>query len=275
MPAAHLIQMDIAWEDRAKNFARARALLAAAAPAPGDLAVLPEMFDSGFSLNVERTADIRHETRDFIASLAREFGVLLYAGFTIRRDDGMGINRAIIAGPDGANLCVYDKLHPFSFEREPERFAPGELGVAACPWTKHENNNEPLILCPAICYDLRFPELFRAGLTLGAEVYVIGANWPRERAAHWRALLIARAIENQAYVLGVNRVGDDPHLAYAGGSLIVAPTGEVLVELDATPTVGAAEIDPALVRSWRSKFPAWRDRRPPDAYTWRDADSQP
>ena len=266
MPAAHLLQMDISWENREENLDRAGSLLESAAPAPGDLAVLPEMFDSGFSLNVERTADNENITRAFLASAAREFGVYIYAGFTIRRDDGMGLNRAIIAGPDGADLCTYDKLHPFSFGREPERFAPGERGVVTCPWTLHQYNDQPLILCPAICYDLRFPELFRAGLTLGAEVYVVGANWPRERAAHWRALLVARAIENQAFVLGVNRVGDDPHLSYAGGSLIISPTGDVLAELGATPAVCSAEIDPALVRGWRSRFPAWRDRRPTDDY---------
>lgn len=266
MPAAHLIQMDIAWEDRETNFAQARALVAAASPTPGDFVAMPEMFDSGFSLNVERTADDTCETQNFIAALAREFGVYVSAGFTARRDDGMGLNRAIIAAPDGTTLATYDKLHPFSFGREPERFAPGERGVVTCNWPVRENNAEPLIVCPAICYDLRFPELFRAGLTLGAEMYVVGANWPRDRATHWRALLVARAIENQAFVLGVNRVGDDPHLSYAGGSIIVSPMGDILADGGSTIGAVSAEIDPAGARDWRARFPAWCDRRSPEKY---------
>lgn len=118
-----------------------------------------------------------------------------------------------------------------------------------------------LMVCPAICYDLRFPELFRAGLALGAQAYALGANWPAERAHHWRALIIARAIENQAFVFAVNRVGCDPALEYAGGSLIVSPMGDVLAEGDDTVRVISAEISPGEVHAWREKFPAWRDGR--------------
>jgi predicted amidohydrolase len=114
-------------------------------------------------------------------------------------------------------------------------------------------------VCPAICYDLRFPELFRLGLLKGAEVYALGANWPDARQAHWRALLIARAIENQAFVLGVNRTGRDPHLNYAGGSIAVGPQGEVLGELAAEEAVLSVEIAPREVHAWREKFPAWKD----------------
>jgi predicted amidohydrolase len=118
-----------------------------------------------------------------------------------------------------------------------------------------------LTVCPAVCYDLRFPELFRRGLLAGAGAFAIGANWPAARAAHWRALLVARAIENQAFVLGVNRTGSDPHLVYAGGSIALGPKGEVLGELGATPGVLTVEIDPLAVREWRDTFPAWKDAR--------------
>lgn len=258
---AHLVQMNIAWEDRTANHARARSLLDGAAIEPGDLVALPEMFDSGFSLNIERTADDAGRTREFLAQTAQERGVFLYAGLTVRRDDGMGLNRAVVIAPTGATICTYDKLHPFSFGRESERFAPGQRGVVTCRWDPAQEGGGGLTMCPAICYDLRFPELFRVGLGLGAELFVIGANWPRERAAHWRALLIARAIENQAYVIGVNRVGEDPSLSYAGGSLAVSPMGVALREGGEEECVLTVEIDPQEVRDWRDAFPAWRDRR--------------
>src|SRR5690606_21197988 len=112
-----------------------------------------------------------------------------------------------------------------------------------------------------VCYDLRFAELFRRGLKLGAEVYVIGANWPAARAAHWRTLLVARAIENQAVVLGVNRCGNDPHLAYAGGPIAVGPKGDILGELGEAPGILSVEVSPESIRDWREEFPAWRDAR--------------
>jgi predicted amidohydrolase len=117
-------------------------------------------------------------------------------------------------------------------------------------------------VCPLICYDLRFPELWRVAALAGAEVFTIGASWPEVRQAHWRALLIARAIENQAYVVGVNRVGRDPSHGYAGGSLIVAPDGEILAEGGRAPTVLVADLDLASLRAWRAEFPALRDVRP-------------
>ena len=117
-------------------------------------------------------------------------------------------------------------------------------------------------VCPLVCYDLRFPELWRVAALAGAEVFTIGASWPEARQAHWRALLIARAIENQAYVVGVNRVGRDPSHQYRGGSMIVAPGGEIIAEAGREPTVVDAELDPEALRRWREEFPALQDVRP-------------
>ena len=254
---AHLVQLDIAWEDRDANIARVEELLADAPIQPGDLVVLPELFDSGFSLNIETTNDADGATANAIAGIARRLRITLHASRTIIGPDGKGRNQAHIVGPDGATLAVYDKIHPFSFGQEPERFTAGDA-VTTCQWRADE---ESLRICPAICYDLRFPELFRAGLTQGAECFVLGANWPDARIAHWRALLIARAIENQAYVIGVNRVGDDPRLRYIGCSMAIDPMGEILIEMDAREAVGSVEIDPTQVRRWRERFPAWKDRK--------------
>ena len=265
----HLLQMDIAWEDRAANFRTVEAMVDDARPDRGDLVVLPELFDSGFSLNVEVTADEPPVgdgvTRRFLADLARSRGVVLHGSWTglagpteDREARPIGLNYAATFGTDGEELYRYAKIHPFTYGREGERFVGGECVV--CRDVRDAGASEGLKVCPAICYDLRFPELFRRGLELGAEAYVLGANWPEARQAHWRALCIARAIENQAWVFSVNRVGSDPHLRYAGGSLVVDPQGEVVREGDAEARVISAAVSGAAVMNWRKIFPAWQDR---------------
>lgn len=254
----HLVQLDIAWENRAANLASVRQLLSDSPPQAGDLVLLPEMFDSGFSFNLETTADRRDESLQFLRSLAAGFRTYVLAGRTILGPDGRGRNRATAFGPDGAVLAEYDKIHPFSFGKENERFSGGDR-VVTFPWLADESTG--LRVCPAVCYDLRFPELFRRGLSEGAEVFAIIANWPAPRAAHFRALTIARAMENQAYAFFVNRVGRDPNAEYAGGSLVVSPMGEVIAEGDDRQRIVSAAVDTGAVHAWRNAFPAWRDRR--------------
>ncbi len=294
---AHLVQLDVAWEAPRANFGRVADLLARATVGRGDLVVLPEMFDTGFSLNIERTSDAG-ATLEFLTGLARDRALYVQGGRTVREGGSpRATNRAPVIGPDGRLIAEYAKIHPFSYGREPERF-DGGAEVATYRWGRDEQVSRcegeqvmapatdspahlltsspahassshpltpsplhPLTVCPAICYDLRFPELFRIGMLRGAEVFAIGANWPEARQAHWRALLIARAIENQAFVLGVNRTGRDPNLAYAGGSIGLGPRGEVLGELGPEEGVLSIDVDPRDVLAWREKFPAWRDAR--------------
>jgi omega-amidase len=281
---AHLVQSDIAWEDKPRNYASVHRLIAetAGGVAPGDLVVLPEMFDTGFSFTLERTADTDGRTLGFIKDLAARLRATVQGARAIVGPDGRGRNRATVAGPDGSILVEYDKIHPFSYGRETEFFTGGER-VVTYTWTGAAGASvsnvatapvgpgsagagegaalAALTVCPAVCYDARFPELFRHGLMKGAEVFALGANWPAPRAHHWRALLIARAIENQAFVLGVNRCGNDPHLAYSGGSIAVGPKGDVLGELGGEQGVLSVEIEVGALREWRNVFPAWRDVR--------------
>ena len=252
---AHLIQMDIVWEDRAANLATAERLVREADPAAGDLVVLPEMFDTGFSLNVERTADVEGTTLAWVERVARERAIYVQGARTVRTG-GKAQNRATIAGPEGV-LCEYAKVHPFSIGRESERFEGGGE-VVTYEWRAEDQG---LRVCPAVCYDLRFPELFRLGLDRGAQMFAVGANWPRQRQEHWRALLIARAIENQAYVVGVNRCGRDPHVEYAGGSIAIDPRGRVMGEMADEEGFLSVDLDPGEVERWREAFPALRDRR--------------
>lgn len=251
--------MDLAWEDRAENHRRLAHHLCGVPGlrASGDLVVVPEMFDTGFSFNLEKTADNDGRTLGFLCEIARELGVTLQGARTVVGPDGRGRNRATVVGPDGAVLVEYDKIHPFSFGRESEFFTGGDR-VVTYPWRA---GGETVTVCPAICYDLRFPELFRKGMLAGAELFALGANWPKPRKEHRRALSIARAIENQGIMLSVNRAGKDPHLEYAGGSIAVSPVGEVLAEAGDEERVVSVEIDLKGLREWRGKFPAWKDAK--------------
>lgn len=292
---AHLVQLDIAWEKSAENRVKVRRLLTHARPSPGDLILLPEMFDTGFSMNTAQTAD-RGATLAFLLDLAIEMKVTVQGGRTILETSGAKARNVMtIVGPRDASTTLdantspdafavldqYAKIHPFSLGQEHTAFEGGSR-VLTYDWIGAPVENQPLGLpierpssrrlkvCPAICYDLRFPELFRQGLDLGAQAFALGACWPKSRQHHWRALLIARAIENQAFVLGVNRVGTDPNgafgggLEYAGGSIVIGPTGDVLGELGAAEGVLGVEIDPGAVTRWREKFPAWKDRKIPN-----------
>ena len=246
------IQHDIRWEDKAATHARVEAMLSDAAPAPGTLVVLPELFDTGFSLRLVAVTDGR--TLPWASSIARRHRVWLLVGHGERATDGLGRNCATLIAPDGVSLGCYEKVHPFGIGGERRAYGAGSrlalLRVGG------------LLLCPLICYDLRFPELWRLAAMAGAEAFLIGASWPNRRQHHWRALCIARAIENQAYVVAVNRVGTDPSLAYAGGSLIVSPRGEVLSEGGDEEQILTATLDPEVVRTWRTEFPALRDAVP-------------
>lgn len=284
----HLFQYGIVWEDKPANHAIVRGMAERAAPAIGasDVIVLPEMFDTAFSLNVATTADAEVDrpggepepggemgvSSTFAEALARHHGTWVIAGITLalrghanERGEQMGINRSLVIDPEGHIVGHYDKVHPFTFGREGERFVPGN----AVNCYGIEAGGERVSVCPLVCYDLRFPELFRAALDLPLvpEVYTVIANWPAARASHWRTLCIARAIENQAFVVAVNRNGRDPHLEYPGGSIVVDPMGTVLAEApspdpdDAEPVVVSATLDIPSLRAWRQKFTALRDRK--------------
>lgn len=252
---ATLVQFDIAWEEPAANFARVRALLSAAPPEAGGLVVLPETFATGFTMDVARAVEgDGAEQRRFLADIARQYGCTVLGGVVTRNAGGRPANVATAFGPDGGPLAWFAKLHGFSPAGEGDAYAPGD-GVVVFPCG-------PFRAAPLICYDLRFPESFRAAAGRGADLFVVPANWPARRERHWLALLTARAIENQAYVVAVNRVGQDPNGTYSGRSVVVDPMGVVVADAGEQERVVHADLDPGLVAAWRRDFPALRDRRP-------------
>ncbi len=248
------IQSDIVWEDPQANFERLRPWVAAAAAAGARLVALPEMFACGFSMQTGRVREpVGGPSATFLEEQARAHGLWLCGSIPeLPPGADRPFNTLVLAGPRG-QLHRYRKLHPFSFAREHEHYQAG---------TEHVTVDVDGLRCSLfVCYDLRFADEFwvRAAAT---DAYIVVANWPDRRRHHWTSLLNARAIENQAYVIGVNRVGRGSDLDYSGDSRIIDPWGETLAAAAGGETMLVAEVDPAVVRDAREKFPVLADRRP-------------
>ncbi len=250
------VQFDIAWENRAANFDTVRRLLDAAGVRPGSLVVLPEFFASGFSMDVERIAeDAGGETEAFLATCARDYRSHVLGGLALRSPEGSGKGRNELAvfGPEGALVTRYRKNYTFRYTGESDFFENG-TEITLFDWNGFR-------VCPVICYDLRFPELFRRGAREGANLFPVIANWPVAREHHWTTLLRARAIENLACVVGVNRCGSDPKYTYSGRSQIIDHLGTILADADEGAGTITAALDPATTQAWRDEFPALLDLR--------------
>ena len=240
------LQLDIVWEDKPANHDKVRSMLSSAPPLPGTLVVLPEMFATGFGMNVPAVNDDNGTTQRFLADVAKEYRVNVLAGIVRERR-----NEAVLFDAEGREKGRYAKTHLFSCAGETEHFIAGtEPRVWDC---------DKFRLAPIICYDLRFPELFRTCLRQGANLFAVIANWPTPRLDHWLTLLKARAIENQAYVIGVNRCGHDPNVPYPGHSQIISPLGEVVADAGDTEGTIRAELDFAALQAYRKEFPALQD----------------
>ena len=248
----HAVQFDLAWEDKAANFATATRLIEAAAPAPSDLIVLPEMFATGFSrtLNATRQGS-PPESEEFLANLARRFRCAVVGGSVGTGTDGRGRNEAVAFDDGGRLLARFAKLHPVSYAGEDVVHQRGE-GIVCFPLGD-------FTAAAFVCYDLRFPEPFREAVRQRASLLIVIANWPEIRIEHWTTLLKSRAIENQAYVVGVNRVGSDPEWRYPGGSVVFDPWGRLLAEAGSEECVLSAVLSSDMVKNWRRDFPALRD----------------
>ncbi len=248
------IQHDIVWEDPRANFARLEPLIARAAEAGARLVVCTEMYSTGFSMKTERTAEPPDgPSARFLLDQAREHGVWMCASLP-ERVGGAGslpYNQLLVTAPDGT-VHRYAKIHPFTYGREHTHFCAGdrflsvEVGGVRCTFF--------------VCYDLRFADEFWENAS-ETDCYVLPANWPASRREHWTTLLRARAIENQAYVVGVNRVGQGGKLTYAGDSMIIDPFGIVCAQAGDGEAIITADVDPARVRKVRAEYPFLQDRR--------------
>ncbi len=247
-------QFDIQWEDRDANFNAVRRLLSDTVIEPGSLIVLPEMFASGFSMNVARVAEgSPSQTEAFLAEIARQYDSWTLGGLVFANADGKGSNELSVFNPSGQRVGHYQKNHCFSYTGESEYYESGE-DILLFDW-------QGFTVCPTICYDLRFPELYRRGAKAGADLFPVIANWPEARATHWTTLLRARAIENQAFTIGVNRVGRDPKYVYPGLSAIYDPLGQELAAAGDQAGCISADIYPETATEWREEFRALGDMK--------------
>lgn len=252
----YCVQMDLAWHDAAQNRCRAQKLIRDVAPAAGSLVVLPEMFASGFTADVAAATDSpRDETAAWCAALAAEFDCTIIAGLVSTAPDGRGRNQAIVCGP-GGEIGRYTKIHPFRPGGEADQYQPGDRPLVV----EIDGGASGVVrIAPLICYDLRFPETFREAALEGVDLFAVIASWPSTRHGHWQALLRARAIENQAHVVGVNRTGSDPNFDYAGGTCIYDHSGQALLAMNELPGVASATLDLAVQRQARRDLPFLSD----------------
>ncbi|MBK7337964.1 MAG: amidohydrolase [Saprospirales bacterium] len=239
-----LIQASLAWEDAVANRQNLEYLLAPLAGTT-DLVVLPEMFSTGFSMRSESLAEeMNGPSVRWMQSMAQKLDAVL-TGSLIIRERGVYYNRLLWVRPDGS-FAIYDKRHLFGLAGEREHYTAGEhrLLVQLKGWS----------ICPLICYDLRFPVWSRNTGAYDLLIYV--ANWPKPRRNAWQSLLVARAIENQSYTIGVNRVGFDGNgHEYTGDSMALSFTGEVLYHAAHIEQCASLTLDPALQKAFRAKFP--------------------
>jgi predicted amidohydrolase len=249
------LQTEIVWEQPTANFARLVPKLREAAAVGAKLIVLPEMYACGFSMATGEIAEPPDgPSVAFLREQAEALGVWLCGSVPERAtvEAERPSNTLVLARPDGT-LARYRKRHPFSFADEHLHYAAGDdtltLDIAGVRTSTF------------ICYDLRFADDFWR-LAPSTDLYIVVANWPQRRREHWQTLLRARAIENQAWVVGLNRVGEGNGVVYSGDSMIIDPWGEIVVAASRDETMLLADIDAERVADARQKFPVLADRRP-------------
>ena len=250
-----IVQQPLAWHDAAGNRARFAAVLAPLAGST-DLVILPEMFTTGFTMKPETFAEAADgATREWLLEQARVLDAAV-GGSVAVNDDGRFYNRFMLAIPGGPTYW-YDKRHLFRMGGEHRHYSAGSHALIV-EWRGAR-------LCPLVCYDLRFPVWSRRRPELEYDLLIYSANWPAARRYAWNTLLRARAIDNQAFVAGVNRVGDDGNgIAHLGDSAVLDFMGQPLLELHDSELAATVTLDAEALHGWRDKFPAHLDA---DAFT--------
>lgn len=245
-------QTDIVWEDVPSNLAHLAEQAARAKAQGSDLCVFPEMGVCGYSMRSIPMAQACVSVPEELRSIARTQGIWVGTTYPEQSErSALPYNTFALAGPKGQWVC-YRKMHPFSLAKEHEHYQAGDApvsvviaGMRCSLW---------------VCYDLRFANAFW-GQAESTDLYLVLANWPAKRRLAWKTLLRARAIENQAYVVGCNRVGQADGLSYSGDSCIFDPVGRTLAQASRQPAMLVTDLDAAYVKKVRSKLPFLVDRR--------------
>ena len=258
-----IIQSDLHWENSRENLTMFSAKIASIA-VPTDVIVLPEMFNTGFSMLSEKLAETMNgETVTWMKAQAQKSGAVVVGSLIIEEYNNF-YNRLVWVQPDG-DYYIYDKRHLFRMADEHKSFSPGKERLIV--------NYKGWRICPMICYDLRFPVWGRnKKLSVDScqllennqqeyDILIYIANWPEARKTHWIKLLDARAIENQCYVVGVNRIGEDGNgFSYSGNTVVINYMGEPISSVqEKTAAVETITLSMSDLATWREKFPLSKD----------------
>ncbi|PKA04790.1 carbon-nitrogen family hydrolase [Leptospira ellisii] len=265
-----LVQCDLSWENQEANYEHVENLLKNSlktASEKPDLILLPETFATGFTMRSERIAEPDGgPTEIFLKKIANETNAHICAGWIRKNPAGKPFNTLSVVAPDGEIIVRYSKIHPFTFGGENRHYEAGSEILS------YDLNG--FRITPFICYDIRFPEIFRK-LAGGTDIFTIHANWPVPRIHHWELILKTRAVENQAYVFGVNRIGIagyNKSVPHNGHSLAVEPNGDFTDVGENEETVLFYKADKKKIAEYRENFPVLSDRRDPESIKVRVAE---
>ncbi len=239
-----ICQTKIVWENKSENISNAERLIAESS---ADILLFPEMSFTGFSMNTELTGENDGYTLHKMNTLSKKYGKAVGFGWVFK--DGEKAENHYTVTDGGEVLSDYVKIHPFSYGGENKYFKGGDK-LSPFEFMGFK-------FLPAICYDLRFPEIFRA---YEADIIIVPANWPEARQEHWSTLLKARAIENRCYVMGINCTGDIGDIRYGGGSALIDPDGNMLASAENKEGTMTVDLENDVTK-YREKFPALGDKR--------------
>jgi len=246
-------QLNIIWENKEANQKKCKNIVIEASQKDVDFLIFPEMTLTGFTMHTNTMGEAfeNSESISFFRTCAMTYKMAIAFGIIIN-SDAKTYNNCIIVNALGEVICNYSKIHPFTAGKEGIYYSSGDQ-MAFC-------NIEEFTVAPTICYDLRFPEIYQAASKKAGLIIVI-ANWPEIRAPHWHALLKARAIENQSYIIGVNKTGRDPSLNYIGKSAVIHPFGNIITQITSEEGLIISDIEMKEVDEVRRSINLKADRR--------------
>ena len=246
-----IAQINITWEDCTENMKKVEDFVRKASEDKVELILFPEMTLTGFTMDINKLFLSEEEIISWIKKIAIDNNINIGLGFAIKIDE-KGKNKYVIVSKEGKALTMYTKIHPFSYGGEDEKYYSGDK-ICICTINEFK-------IIPFICYDLRFPEIFQIA-SKEAQIITVAASWPKSREQHWITLLKARAIENQCYVIGINRVGTGDGLQYNGASVFVSPSGEIFNEINSEETLIIMDLEIEKIREVKDRFDIKKDRR--------------
>jgi omega-amidase len=250
-----VVQMDIFFGEPKKNYQAVEKYIEEAVKSDVDVIVFPEMWNTGYALDqLSELADANgHNTKEMISRLAKRYNVNIVGGSVATKKDNGFYNTMYVTNRSGNIIAEYDKAHLFKLMDEHLYMEQGQKDNVF--------ELDGTICGGVICYDLRFPEWIRVHTLAGAKVIFVPAEWPKLRIDHWQLLLQARAIENQCFVVAVNRVGKDPNNEFNGHSMVIAPWGEVMLSKQTGEGIYYLELNLQEVEDVRNRIPIYEDRR--------------